>query len=88
MIFYQLTFTFLGYLYHQRSLREKKEIDLAAPTRLPTVSILIPAHNEALVIAETLRSILALNYPQDRMEVIVINDGSTDETAQIVKAQN
>lgn len=45
----------------------------------PFVSILIPAHNEESVIADTISNILALDY--DKYEIIVINDRSTDDTA-------
>ena len=48
----------------------------------PTVSILVPAHNEALVIVRTVRALLSLKYPEDRCEIIVINDNSTDDTAE------
>ena len=51
----------------------------------PTVSILISAYNEAQSIAKTLENKLALVYPKDKLEIIVISDGSTDETDQIVK---
>ena len=85
MIFYQMIFTFFGYIYYQRSYREKRGLDSSDQDRLYPVSILIPAHNEALVIEATLRSILTLNYPENLIEIIVINDGSTDETANIVK---
>jgi cellulose synthase/poly-beta-1,6-N-acetylglucosamine synthase-like glycosyltransferase len=49
------------------------------------VSILIPARNEAKVIASTLKALCALDYPRDSMEIIVINDGSTDDTGKIVE---
>jgi len=84
MIFYQMMFTFLGYVYHQRSLREQRELDLETSADLPPVSVLIPAHNEALVIEQTLRAIRALHYPEAQLEIIVINDGSTDGTSEIV----
>jgi cellulose synthase/poly-beta-1,6-N-acetylglucosamine synthase-like glycosyltransferase len=84
MIFYQMMFTFLGYVYHQRSLRERSALDRKNPADLPSVTVLIPAHNEALVIEQTLRAIRNLRYPQARLEIIVINDGSTDGTADIV----
>ena len=84
MIFYQMMFTFLVYVYHQRSLREQRELDRENPADLPPVSVLIPAHNEALVIEQTLRAIRALHYPEAQLEIIVINDGSTDGTAEIV----
>ncbi len=53
--------------------------------RFPSVSICIPAYNEEKNIEETLNSVLQLNYPKDKIEVIVVNDGSTDNTANIVK---
>lgn len=48
----------------------------------PMVSILVPAHNEAVVITRTARALLGLEYPKDRYEIIVINDNSTDDTAE------
>jgi Glycosyltransferases, probably involved in cell wall biogenesis len=52
----------------------------------PFVSILIAAHNEEAVIAERLRNALAVDYPADRLEVVVASDGSTDRTTEIVGA--
>lgn len=52
----------------------------------PKLSIIIPAHNEAAVIERTLRSVANANYPRSRLEVIVANDGSTDQTAKIVRS--
>jgi cellulose synthase/poly-beta-1,6-N-acetylglucosamine synthase-like glycosyltransferase len=51
---------------------------LRASTFAPPISILVPAHNEEKNIVESVRSLLALDYPE--LEVIVINDGSTDST--------
>jgi peptidoglycan-N-acetylglucosamine deacetylase len=45
--------------------------------------VLIPAHNEAKVIAETIRHILASDYPN--LEVIVVDDGSKDDTPEVVR---
>lgn len=53
--------------------------------RLPKISILIPAHNEAASIGKTLRSAFALNYPKDKLEVIVIDNASTDGTADAAR---
>ncbi len=52
---------------------------------LPYVSVLVPAYNEGECISRTLDSLLALDYPKDKLEIVVINDGSTDSTAKIVK---
>lgn len=84
MIFYQLYFTFMGFLYRNRSQREKKELDGIEELELPPVSILIPAHNEEIVIERTLESLCALDYSAHRIEIIVVNDGSTDATAELV----
>ena len=48
-------------------------------------SIVIPAHNEALYIENTLRCASGLNYPRDRYEVFVVENGSTDDTHAIAK---
>jgi cellulose synthase/poly-beta-1,6-N-acetylglucosamine synthase-like glycosyltransferase len=49
----------------------------------PSVSLLIPAYNEAAVIARKIRNSLALDYPEDRIEIVVASDGSRDDTAGI-----
>jgi len=58
------------------------------PTRgdmTPTVSLLIPAYNEAAHIQTKLENSLALNYPKERFEIVVASDGSTDGTNAIVE---
>lgn len=49
------------------------------------ISIIIPAHNEEKYIAETLSHIQKLSYPKDSFEVLVIENGSSDETYDIAK---
>jgi cellulose synthase/poly-beta-1,6-N-acetylglucosamine synthase-like glycosyltransferase len=51
----------------------------------PRVSILIAAHNEEVCIARTIENKLALDYPREKLEVIVVSDGSTDRTEEIVR---
>jgi len=46
----------------------------------PRVAIVMPAFNEEAAIASSIRSLLALDYPADKLEVVVINDGSSDGT--------
>jgi cellulose synthase/poly-beta-1,6-N-acetylglucosamine synthase-like glycosyltransferase len=51
---------------------------------LPKVTIMIAAYNEEKVIEATLRNKLQLHYPPDRLDIIVISDGSTDSTDRIM----
>ena len=50
----------------------------------PSVSITIPVHNEAAVIADTLECVLALDYPAERRQIVVVSDASSDGTDTIV----
>jgi len=82
MLVYQFVLFFLGFLYSHRARREK-EITGLAGIELPGVSVLIPAHNEEVVLEHTLKAMTALDYPADHYEIIVINDASTDRTGEI-----
>jgi hyaluronan synthase len=46
----------------------------------PPIAIIVPSFNEGEAVARTIHSCLALDYPQELMEIVVINDGSTDDT--------
>jgi len=64
---------------------------LSAPTRerrnrvttnkSPHVAIIVPCWNEEKTLATTAKSLLALEYPKDRLSIVLVNDGSTDNTA-------
>ncbi len=48
----------------------------------PSVAIVMPAFNEEAAIVNSVRSLLAVNYPQELLELVVVNDGSTDGTSR------
>jgi len=85
MLGYQFILFLLGYMHGFRSDRQRRKLE-QTPMELPAVSLMVPAHNEAIVITETLEGLLKLNYPADRIEILVVNDGSTDDTADRVRA--
>lgn len=58
--------------------------DFQTIKKFPKVSILVPAHNEAKVIVKTVISLLNLNYPHEKYEIIVINDNSSDNSTQLL----
>ena len=51
----------------------------------PSISLLIPAYNEGDVIDRKIQNSLALNYPPERLEIVVASDGSKDDTARIAQ---
>jgi len=83
MLLYQFVLTAAGFRFRRR-LRKEREPDVP-DADLPGVSILIPARNEAKVIRDLLERLCGLHYPADRMEIIVVDDGSTDGTGDLVE---
>ncbi|MGF2735002.1 glycosyltransferase family 2 protein [Marinobacter sp. DUT-1] len=90
MLFW-LSLLILGYIYIGYPMLAKVMASyVAAPVRkddseTPEVSVLIAAYNEAADIEATLRNKLALDYPPDRLEILVISDESDDGTDDIVR---
>jgi len=54
------------------------------PVSPPLVSIIVPAYNAETDIDACVQSLLSLDYPRDRYEIIVVDNGSTDDTARIL----
>jgi cellulose synthase/poly-beta-1,6-N-acetylglucosamine synthase-like glycosyltransferase len=81
-----LAYTVRHYIFTVSALRESKKTRVSEPQKSsfePTVSILIPARNEEKVIGRLLQRITELTYPPSKLQVIVVDDASTDKTPQI-----
>lgn len=74
-------FTFTA-LYHPRSQPQHTFFDI---TYQPSVSVLIPARNEERVIERLLQRMTQLTYPKEKLEIIVIDDASSDSTGEIAE---
>lgn len=82
MLLYHMFLMLGGYIHYNRF---EKVIPKwkAKMSELPVVTVLIPAHNEAVVIRKTLLAMSRLEYPKDKLEVILISDNCSDDTTAI-----
>lgn len=53
-------------------------------SKYPAVTIIVPCWNEERTVYKTIRSLLALNYPKDKLKIFLVDDGSTDGTWNIL----
>lgn len=89
MVFYLLS-AFVGIyinVWYMLLILENKSRLLARKEakRFPKVSILIPARNEEKNIGDTIKSVLSMEYPKNKLEVIAIDNNSTDRTADMIR---
>ncbi|UPU32690.1 glycosyltransferase family 2 protein [Pediococcus acidilactici] len=77
-----LILTVAGYTWY---LQEVPKPDKKLPEEIPFVTVMVPAHNEGIVIVKTVLSLLSFDYPHDRYEIIVINDNSSDNSAELLR---
>jgi cellulose synthase/poly-beta-1,6-N-acetylglucosamine synthase-like glycosyltransferase len=73
-------------LWVMARLRGREATAVDPPADLPTVSLIIVAHDEEEVIAHRLRNARDLDYPRDLLELIVASDGSSDRTVELARA--
>jgi glycosyltransferase involved in cell wall biosynthesis len=78
-----------AYLLYPGLLRILRTTDNGGAIRersdMPLITVVLPAYNEERQIAGAIESLLAQSYPQDRMQILVLSDASTDRTDDIVR---
>ena len=88
LMLFMIAYMFRHLIFTYQALFSKPQQFLKSFKRItgvytPKVTILIPAHNEEFVIGKLLERMTELTYPKDKLEVVVIDDGSTDATGEI-----
>lgn len=82
-------YTFIGYPFSlyllEKILKEQRVEKWNKEEEFPKITYIIAAYNEEKNIKQKLENTILLNYPQDKLEIIVASDGSTDKTNDIVK---
>jgi cellulose synthase/poly-beta-1,6-N-acetylglucosamine synthase-like glycosyltransferase len=83
-----LLYCYFGYpalMFLVARLKRPVPVPRLADDELPTVSLVICAYNEEVVINEKIQNTLALDYPREKLEIIVASDGSSDRTEEIAQ---
>ncbi|MBO0469394.1 glycosyltransferase family 2 protein [Enterococcus sp. DIV0242_7C1] len=84
LLLVNIVLVIFGYIYYLKT--DHLEPPKLKNGQIPFVSIMVPAHNEGIVIVRTVEALLNFSYPADRYEVIVINDNSSDNSAELLEA--
>lgn len=80
-----VAYGYVGYPLIIYALGRLKGRPVARGDILPGVSLVVPAYNEAHVIKAKIDNCRQLDYPEDRLEVLIASDGSTDRTAELIQ---
>ncbi|HQU08029.1 MAG TPA: glycosyltransferase [Candidatus Paceibacterota bacterium] len=74
------TFLLVTFLSAPARARRKRRISNSTPR----VAIIVPCYNEERTVAATVKSLLALDYPREKLTVVLVDDGSTDSTPKVM----
>lgn len=80
-----IVYTYLGYPVVAWAMSRLRPRPVRREAIEPRVSLVIAAYNEERVIRQKIANTLALDYPRDRLEVVIVADGSTDGTVDIAR---
>lgn len=83
MFFFGIYFLVVFLILYLRN--KDKMNDYPEPKNFPSVSFIVPAYNEEESISSTINALLKIEYPASKKEIFVVNDGSKDKTASIVR---
>ena len=78
-LYFEVFFVLAFFGREARKRREPRSI-----TYFPSVSVIVPCHNEETTVGATIVSLLALEYPKDKLKLILVDDGSTDKTLAVL----
>jgi cellulose synthase/poly-beta-1,6-N-acetylglucosamine synthase-like glycosyltransferase len=66
-----------------RSGKHKKNLFSSGKKNLPKISVIVPVKDEERVVGRLLKALIDSDYPQDKKEIVIVEDGSTDRSAEI-----
>jgi len=76
LLIYQLSFIFYIIILYKKY----KVVNSVTDENLPTCTVIVPAYNEGKLVVDTLRSLVLNDYPENKIQILAIDDGSKDDT--------
>ncbi|MGV8150883.1 MAG: glycosyltransferase [Candidatus Woesearchaeota archaeon] len=80
-----LVYWLLYFLEKKKDIKKESKKNIPKITQYPTVTITVPAYNAEKHVIKTLKSLIELEYDKSKLEIVVVNDGSRDNTKNIVE---
>ena len=82
---YNIPILVAGVRHLRRSGEKTRKISFLSKERLPTVSIIVPVKDEEKVVGRLLEALLKLDYPSEKREIVIVEDGSVDKTVELCR---
>jgi len=82
---YNIPILVSGVRHLRRSGKERRKFSSPSKERLPIVSIIVPVKDEEKVVGRLLDALLKLDYPPEKKEIVIVEDGSVDKTVKICR---
>lgn len=83
-LFFEI-FLLITYFEIRDDLKREEETLKTGPSSFPSTTIIVPCFNEEKTVLATIESLLALDYPKEKLSLLVVDDGSTDNTKKVVE---
>lgn len=78
-------FLLITYTEKRSSIKKETENLKNGVKKYPSVTIMVPCWNEEKTVSKTIHSLLNLDYPKDKLKIMIIDDGSTDKTWEVIQ---
>jgi len=83
-----LLYTFLGYPLILRMAKKEKESSLLSPNDLPKLTVVLAIYNSSKLLTQRVNNIFDSNYPKEKINLLIVSDGSTDNPQSILTELN
>ncbi|TSA55913.1 glycosyltransferase family 2 protein [bacterium] len=82
---YNVPILVVGVRHLHMTKNKKQKLSYRSKDDLPSISVIVPVKDEESVVSRLLNALLKVDYPEEKMEIVVVEDGSVDKTAKICR---